>query len=596
MAIKYRAEIDGLRAIAVLSVIFFHTGISEFSGGFVGVDIFFVISGYLITSIIFNDLRKDKFSLLDFYERRTRRILPALFLVMTVSSIFAYFWMMPDEFKNFGQSVVATTIFSNNILLAITSNYWALSSEFKPLLHTWSLGVEEQYYIIFPLFMIIGWRFFRKKIIGVLVVITFVSLFVAGWDLLNNKDLNFYLLPTRAWEILLGSLVTFYLNNYSEYKHNLQTKNLLSILGLALIVVSVIAFDHHLPSPSFFTLIPTLGTALIILFASEGTIVKKLLSNRVMVSIGLISYSAYLWHNPVFAFARIYSIKEPSLGVKFTLILVIFFLSYVTWKFIETPCRNKDKIGQKKIFSSMVLLAVFLIYFGYYLNDSYGIPSRIYDKSVIIEDMDKRVYNRKVYKFKKDKFIENGKLKILVIGNSFARDFVNMTSETFDLKKIEIIYRDDFSCGIFPFKNIINRDLFGSANVIVFASGSTEQYLNKDINFARQYGKDIFYIGTKDFGYNLNWVIRLKRSDMHNLYNPLSVKTIKTERDMSDIVPKKNYISLLSPIVKYGQVPITDSLGRMISTDRSHLTKYGAKFIGEKSLLKSHFGEIIINQ
>ena len=151
---KYRPEIDGLRALAVIPVVLFHAGFKVFGGGYVGVDVFFVISGYLITSIILNELESGTFSLIHFYERRARRILPALFLIMFMSSIFGYAWMMPDEFKSFGQSLLATAFFSNNFLLAITSGYWDLASEFKPPLHTWSLGVEEQYYVLFPLLMI----------------------------------------------------------------------------------------------------------------------------------------------------------------------------------------------------------------------------------------------------------------------------------------------------------------------------------------------------------------------------------------------------------------------------------------------------------
>ena len=166
----YRREIDGLRALAVVPVILFHGGFSVFRGGFVGVDVFFVISGYLITSIILVDLKVGNFSLAHFYERRARRILPALFFVMAATTPFAYEWMMPDEFKNFGQSLLATATFSNNILLALTSDYWSLASEFKPLLHTWSLGVEEQYYIVFPVLMILGWKYFRSGIVLVLGV------------------------------------------------------------------------------------------------------------------------------------------------------------------------------------------------------------------------------------------------------------------------------------------------------------------------------------------------------------------------------------------------------------------------------------------
>ena len=184
---KYRLEIDGLRALAVLPVIFFHAGFDMFRGGYVGVDIFFVISGYLITSIIINQLEKNQFSIINFYERRARRILPALFFVMLLNIPIAFFTMLPDALENFGQSLVATSLFANNILLYLTSGYWDLASEYKPLLHTWSLAVEEQYYIIFPILMTLLWRFSTKTIIYFFIVLFFISLGFAQWESLYNS-------------------------------------------------------------------------------------------------------------------------------------------------------------------------------------------------------------------------------------------------------------------------------------------------------------------------------------------------------------------------------------------------------------------------
>ena len=191
---NYRREIDGLRALAVLPVIFFHAGFDYFSGGFVGVDIFFVISGYLITSIILIQIKKGTFSISDFYERRARRILPVLFFIMMISLSFGYIWMMPDEFKNFGQSLVATSLFSNNILLAITTGYWDLTSEFKPLLHTWSLGVEEQYYVLFPFLLVFSWKYFRGKEVTIIASITALSFLLANWggDSCTNNNILFF--------------------------------------------------------------------------------------------------------------------------------------------------------------------------------------------------------------------------------------------------------------------------------------------------------------------------------------------------------------------------------------------------------------------
>ena len=241
---RYRRELDGLRALAVVPVIFFHAGFAAFSGGFVGVDVFFVISGFLITSIILADLEASQFSLLRFYERRARRILPALFLVMAATSLFAYSWMMPDEFKNFGQSMLATATFSNNILEAFKADYWSLDSAFKPLLHTWSLGVEEQYYVIFPLLMILCWAYFRSWGVFVLVFLFVVSMSVAVWGVAHVPTIAFYSLPTRAWEILLGALAAYYLAHNTVDVLALSRNQALSLIG----VVLILSVSFHLQS------------------------------------------------------------------------------------------------------------------------------------------------------------------------------------------------------------------------------------------------------------------------------------------------------------------------------------------------------------
>ena len=592
---KYRAEIDGLRALAVIPVVFFHAGFKEFSGGYVGVDVFFVISGYLITTIILNELAAGTFSLIHFYERRARRILPPLFLIMFMSSIFAYAWMMPEEFKNFGQSLVATSLFSNNILLAITSGYWDLASEFNPLLHTWSLGVEEQYYVIFPFFLIFSWRHFRRNIVILIMGIAIISLLLANWGLVSNPVVTFYILPTRAWEILLGALAAFSLSK-SQINPNKKIRNqCLSFLGFSLIFFSILFFNQNYPSPGFYILIPTLGALLIIIYAVQETLVNIFLSSRVMVGIGLISYSFYLWHQPLFAFSRIYLAKQPTQNLFIFLIAISFILAYLTWRFIEKPFRNKKFISRSNILYSSILISILFICFGYYLNKSYGMAYRVFNSN--IEDMDKRVYNEKVFTLKKDNFTFPKKLKILIVGDSFGRDFVNMTQETFDMRNVDIIYRDDLEDCIFPHKNTRSEALYGSANIIVFSysGGFNKNCVNGDISFAKSHNKSLFYIGTKNFGYNLNWIIRLDKEKRPNQYNSLLNETINQELDLSASVPKENFISLLLPIIKNNQIPITDNFGNMLSTDRVHLTKYGAIFLGKSVLLKTQYGALLLN-
>ena len=266
---KYRAEIDGLRALAVLPVILFHAGFEWFSGGFVGVDIFFVISGYLITTIIITEMAEDRFSIINFYKRRARRILPALFFVMAVCLPFAWLLLVPNELKDFGQSIVSVSIFSSNILFWIEAGYFDAASELKPLLHTWSLAVEEQYYLLFPIFLILTWRLGVKWIIFLLSIVFFISLGLAEWasnQITQPKIISaaYFLLPTRGWELLVGVFVAFYLKSNTFFNSKMFNQ-MMSLIGIIMISYSVIAFDKNTPFPSLYTLVPVIGTALLIL-------------------------------------------------------------------------------------------------------------------------------------------------------------------------------------------------------------------------------------------------------------------------------------------------------------------------------------------
>ena len=345
---QYRREIDGLRALAVIPVIFFHAGLSWLSGGFVGVDIFFVISGYLITSIILEQRAQDNFSLLTFYERRARRILPALFLVMLCCLPLAWLWMVPSQHKDFSQSLIAVTFFISNFLFWKQSGYFSAEADEKPLLHTWSLAVEEQYYILFPLFILIAWRLGRRNISYLIAFIALASFIFAQWLSRHMPSASFYILPTRAWELLAGSLVAFFLFN----REPISNKHL-SSLGLFLILASFFLLHEDLPFPSYFTLIPVLGTCLIILFSSS-TWVAKVLSLKLFVGIGLVSYSAYLWHQPLLAFARVKLLTQPPILLMISLALLSFVLAAVTWRWVERPFRRS--INGKFLISRNTLL------------------------------------------------------------------------------------------------------------------------------------------------------------------------------------------------------------------------------------------------
>jgi peptidoglycan/LPS O-acetylase OafA/YrhL len=346
---RHRAEIDGLRAIAVLPVIFFHAGFNAFHGGFIGVDVFFVISGYLITSLIDEDRQRARFSIAEFYERRARRILPALFFVLTCCLLAAWWVMNSSDFISFGRSLAAVSVFSSGLLYIFTAGYFDPSSDLNPLLHTWSLGVEEQYYMLFPpIFMLLARLGSMKLRIG-LLVLTIASLAYAQWGITTYPTATFYFMPTRAWELLIGALLALSQARLNQCPPWLSQA--MSALGMGLLLTAAALFDDTTPAPSIYILVPTLGAALIIGFGNASTWVGRLLSARALVSIGLISYSAYLWHQPLFAFTRLAYDREPGAIVMFSMAMASLVLAYGTWRWVETPFRSRQQLSRGWIFA-----------------------------------------------------------------------------------------------------------------------------------------------------------------------------------------------------------------------------------------------------
>lgn len=392
---EYRREIDGLRALAVLPVIFFHAGFETFSGGFVGVDVFFVISGYLITSIILSELEQGKFSIINFYERRCRRIFPALLLVMLFCIPFAWSWFLPSDMKDFSQSLVAASIFSSNILFWHESGYFDTAAELKPLLHTWSLAVEEQYYVFFPLFMIFFFKKGRRWILITLGIIFATSLAIAQISANANPAAAFYLLPTRGWELITGAFIAFYLSKDNRKNSGKLTSEAAGYFGVALIFYAVLAFSKATPFPGFHALIPTSGAALIILFATQKTTVGRILGNKVFMGIGLISYSAYLWHQPLFVFARHKSLTEPSHNFFLLLSALAFILAYLSWKFVEAPLRNNSKIKNPSFFLITSISIIFFIIFGMIGHINHGFQFRI-NSGILSKTPDMTVFDAQV--------------------------------------------------------------------------------------------------------------------------------------------------------------------------------------------------------
>ncbi len=370
-AVKYRREIDGLRAVAVIPVMIFHAMPSVLSGGYLGVDVFFVISGYLITSIILAELEGGRFSVLRFYERRVRRILPALFVVMAVCVPFAWAWMAPREFSGFARALEAVPLFVSNFLFRAQIGYFHPEAELKPLLHTWSLAVEEQFYVVYPIMLALVWKVSRRLVVPFLVLGLLVSLGAAEWGAYHKARANFFLAPGRGWELLAGALCAFALQRWSPRKG----ATVLPALGLAMVLVSMFLFDGLSPSPGLITVLPVSGVVLFILFARPETSAGKLLSLGPVVGIGLISYSAYLWHQPLFAFARLRMYEAPTAAVYGLLGLASLALAWLSWRLVEAPFRARA--GRPGLLTRPALFAgaavVSLLFVGIGLSQRAGL-------------------------------------------------------------------------------------------------------------------------------------------------------------------------------------------------------------------------------
>ncbi len=343
--VSYRPDIDGLRAVAILPVVLYHAEIPGFSGGFVGVDVFFVISSFLITSILVTEIDRNDFSLLRFYERRARRILPALTAVIVATFLVGAVVLLPGEMDALGKSAIATTFFASNIHFARTLDYFGPVSGFVPLLHGWSLAVEEQFYLVFPLLLLLLHRMGRQPALIALACLSGLSLCAAVVMLPRAPGWVFYLLPFRAWELGLGAMLALL---PATARPSPRWAAVLSTIGLAAIVAPVLYYDHATAFPGLAALPPVLGAAAI-LHAGASPVpvaVTRLLSMRVPVWIGLVSYSLYLWHWPLMALLRSArgSVSLP-LGLGLLAILLSFLLAALSYRYIERPFRRRPPQG-----------------------------------------------------------------------------------------------------------------------------------------------------------------------------------------------------------------------------------------------------------
>ncbi len=370
-----RRDIDGLRALAVIPVVLFHFGLG-LSGGFVGVDVFFVISGYLITSIIFREINAGRFSFADFWARRARRIMPALSVVLLATLAVGWFIMPASDYSQLGRAVRYQAMFISNILFMRQDGYFNPASDFKPLLHTWSLSVEEQYYIFFPLLMVLLTRYLRHWRL-MLAGLLLVSFSLNVWMIEREPDAAFFLLPMRAWELLCGAMLAVLPVSKRSFAPAIYQA--VSLAGLAMVLFAILTFDRTTQFPGWAALMPVLGaTAMLWANGQTPTLVGRLLSTRPMVGVGLISYSLYLWHWPIFVYANAASVDGMQAREALMWVALSVALGWLSWRFVELPFREKRWLsGRKPVLVGGLVSMLVIALAGQAIRSADGVPSRL---------------------------------------------------------------------------------------------------------------------------------------------------------------------------------------------------------------------------
>lgn len=390
---KYRAYIDGLRAVAVLSVVGFHAFPSWVPGGYIGVDIFFVISGFFIASGIYADLERNNFSCIEFYSRRIRRIFPALIVVLASTYALGWFVLVPEEYKELGKHIAGGAAFIDNFIFRTEFGYFDQKAELKPLLHLWPLGIEGQFYLFFPLLLVVGWKR-NISLLTILSVAILMSFGLNAFMVLDHRSqfTDFYLTFTRLWEIFLGAALAHitiasrskqvidsawghFAPSFMELFSANSAHQLWSLIGLILIILSVVGFNNNIFYPGFWAVLPVSGAFLLIASDERALVNRYVLANPLMVSLGQISYPLYLWHWMLLSYARIYEGKEPANQIKASLVMASIVLALFTYRFIEKPIRYNNN---KKEVSAIVLLVLMIVLgtIGYWTFKNDGLASR----------------------------------------------------------------------------------------------------------------------------------------------------------------------------------------------------------------------------
>tara|TARA_B100000787_G_scaffold85683_1_gene63199 strand:+ start:353 stop:2308 length:1956 start_codon:yes stop_codon:yes gene_type:complete len=552
MKLAYRPEIDGLRAIAVLAVIIYHARDALLPGGFLGVDIFFVISGYLISSLILKELKlTNKFLFSYFYERRVRRIIPALLGVIIFSTFISYIVLLPNSFVDFSKSLISSIFsFSNFYFHSTATIYGADSSLLKPLLHTWSLSVEEQFYILFPVTVFVIYKFFKKYLLMFIFFGILISLIFSQYASIAHPYFNFWMLPSRGFELLLGSLLAKLELDNGRKVENSSTilNNIFSIIGILLIFYSLIFFNNKMLLPSFYSLVPIVGTMLVIWFSHKDELLTKILSNRIIVFFGLISYSLYLFHFPIFAFGRYLDLLDNNL---FILIFFVILASSLSYHFIEKPFRNKKIISFRKLSILCIITIVILVSFNSYVIHKDGLQERV---PKIFQNLK---YIKGVYDVgsEVDFNTQGTEGNVLVIGDSHAGDILYQLNEKLIKENVNLaqlgtaLYIENL--------NQINNPNFKYHNLKI------KKYLNKEKNliviFHQRWTHQISKILYNNF--SAQQIILLNKIGMNNDFKKQVIKK-SIVSSINSTLEKNHKVILVYPIPENAINPIRTLYGK----------------------------------
>ncbi len=622
MSLKYRPEIDGLRAIAVMSVLIYHAdfllnGKNLLSGGFIGVDIFFVISGYLISMILLREFHQKSFSLKSFYVRRIRRILPVLFTVMIVSLPFAWFLMMPQEARSFAGSILSSLGFVSNIWFWQEDSYWAVNAKLKPFLHTWSLSVEEQFYIFYPFILLLLLKYMPRYTTAIMGLGFVTSLALAQYASLHYPVPSFFLLPTRGWELLGGALLA----QMEFQKGHRPSTAFLNIwmpkLAIILIVVSLFCFTPLVPHPSIFTLAPVLASMMLIWFCKPDELVTRVLCSKAFVGVGLISYGLYIWHYPIFAFAQM-MMPDPALTDKLVWIVLSIGLASAAYFLIERPARNFSVIATPalmKILALAFMLIVAVTSYAYMHNGLWGRFNAAQVTYMGLDDDKALSYaDYVVTEYDKHRGMAfpdaPGKKRLLIIGDSYSQDIFNVLHEGGFSRDMNIVTHyiparcqnapadspyqeqiapaDIIECGkTLRVGDAALTPLIKAADIIVVTSSWSNftTALLPDLykQITNLTGAPVILFGRKTLqGISKQDVVSIHDVDhIHSLTKPMNKdeSALQARALMADT---EGYVDLYGIICDdNGICPVTTKEGHIISHDGAHLTRHGAIFVAD---------------